>query len=143
MPSFPTVVSLIDAYNRPVKKSFEIFAADHAAAKLVAATVMTAFANITESRILYYTISEKVVFSDTVTVGANRDEGATVSVLTTDNGKATIAFPSPINTIFDGNGNIDLTNATFTAFMAPFLDGDVLVDDGETVAEIVSGSLDD
>lgn len=142
MASFPVGVAFVDAYGRAATKHFEVSAADHAAAKVVAAALMVDLAGITELRILSYTVAEKVVYTDTVDAGANRDEGVTLSVRTADNEKASIKIPGPVNGIFNADGSVDLTDAAVTAFIANYLSGDVLVDDGETVAELISGRLD-
>jgi hypothetical protein len=134
---------MVDAYGRPIGKRFDIDAADHAAALVAAGALMTDFAGITEARILSYTVAQKVTYVDVVDAGANRDEGATFSVRTADNEKAVVKVPAPVNSIFNTDGTVDLTDGAVTAFFANYLGGDVLVDDGEVVTELISGRLDE
>lgn len=142
MAIYPMAVSMIDAYNRPVNKRFDVSAADYAAALVVAGNFASDLADITECRILSYTVATRVTYSDVVTAGANRDEGVTLSVRTADNEKAVIKVPGPINDIFQADGSVDLTDGAVTAFIANYLSGSVLVDDGEVVTELISGRLD-
>lgn len=142
MALFPLSVALVDAYGRPATKRYDVNAADHAAALVVAAAFMADLAGITELRILSYVVGERVTYSDSVDAGANKDEGATLSVRTADNEKATVKIPGPINAIFNADGSVDLTDGAVTAFVANYLSGDIRVDDGEVVTEIISGRLD-
>jgi hypothetical protein len=139
---FPVSVSLVDAYGRPATKHFDVNAATHGDAVTAAGALMTDLAGVTELRILSYVIGERVTYTDTVDAGANRDEGVTFSVRTADNEKAVIKVPGPVNAIFNGDGSVDLTDGAVTAFIANYLAGTVLVDDGETVTELISGRLD-
>lgn len=142
MASFSCSISMIDAYQRPIRKEIEIEAADHAAAKTIAGAFMTDFAAATEARILYYIVGERVTYTDVVTAGANRDEGMTVTVLTQDNERANIKVPCPINAMFNEDGSLDQANSTWTALFANYLSGDVRVNDGEIATETIKGSLD-
>jgi hypothetical protein len=142
MAIFPVSFALVDAYGRPAPKRFDVNAADHAAAMTAAGALATDLAGITELRILSYVVGERVTYNDTVDAGANRDEGVTLSVRTADNEKAVIKVPGPVNAIFNPDGSVDLTDGAVTAFIANYLAGTVLVDDGETVTELISGRLD-
>jgi len=143
MPIYPLSVSLEDAYGRLLSKRYDVFAADYATALTAAGDFMTDLALITEARILSYTLATKVVYTDSVTAGANRDEGVTFSVRTEDNEKAIIKVPAPENGILNSDGSVDLVDAGVSAFLANYLAGAILVDDGETVTEVISGRLDE
>jgi hypothetical protein len=142
MAIFPVSFSLVDAYGRPATKRFDVDAVDHAAAMTAAGAFAADLAGITELRILSYVVGERVTYTDTADAGANRDEGVTLSVRTADNEKAVIKVPGPVNAIFNPDGSVDLTDGAVTAFIANYLAGTVLVDDGETVTELISGRLD-
>jgi hypothetical protein len=142
MPTYGLSVSLVDAYGRSASKRFDIVAATQPDAITLAGGFMADLALITELRILWYDVSERVVYSDSVDTGANRDEGVTFSVRTEDNEKAVIKVPGPINGMFNADGSVDLTDGGVAAFIANYLAGDVLVDDGEVVTELISGRLD-
>lgn len=142
MAEFGLRVAMVDAYQRPVSRTYTVEAIDHATALAAAGTFMSDLANITEARILWYTIADETVYSDAVTAGANRDEGATMVVRKADNKLATFNVPAPINAIFDADGTVDLTDTAVTALMAHFLSGVFRVSDHEVVAELVSGRLD-
>ena len=144
MPAYTVVFEMVDAYERPTRKEFETVAtiADEAAALAAAAALATDLGNITEARILAYTVARRVVYVDTVDAGANRDEGAIMTLRKEDNKKASIRVPAPINAIFNADGTLDLTNAIVTAFATNFLTGgDWTFSDGEQAGELVSGYL--
>jgi hypothetical protein len=142
MAIFPVTFSLVDAYGRAASKRFDINAASHGDAVTAAGAFATDLAGITELRILSYVVGERVTYTDTVDAGANRDEGVTLSVRTADNEKAVIKVPGPVNSIFNTDGSVDTTDGAVTAFVANYLAGTVLVDDGETVTELIGGRLD-
>lgn len=142
MPSYPCNISLVDAYGRAITKQVEISAADYATALTNASDFMDDLQAITEAEVLYYSVATKVVYSGTLTAGANRDEGATLSVRTTDNEKAVIKIPAPMNAIFNTDGTVNTANALVTALMANYTGAKVLVDDGETVIALLGGKLD-
>lgn len=142
MPIFPMTVSMVDAYGRSVSKRFDLDETDYAAALSLAGDFIDDLAALTEARILSYTLATKVVYNDVVTAGANRDEGITFSVRTEDNEKAVIKVPAPINSVINSDGTVDLLDSAVAAFAANYLNGQVLVDDGEVVTEFISGRLD-
>lgn len=143
MATYPLAVSMVDAYGRNLNKRFDVSAVDYAAALTAAAGFITDLSAVTGARILSYTLATKVVYTDTVTAGANRDAGATVSVRTADNEKAVVKIPAPEAGIFNADGSVDLLDAGFAALMANYLSGAILVDDGEVVSEVISGRLDE
>lgn len=143
MPQYKVAYAMVDSQNRSVSKTFETAnLADFAAATTAASGLATDLGNLTGARILSYSITERTVYTDTVTSGANRDEGLTLVVRKTDNFKDIIRVPAPID-VFDGNGNVDVTNVAVAAFVSNFLTGgDFTFSDGEQAAELLSGSLD-
>lgn len=146
MPAYSVMFELIDDYNRKTRKTFETVptTADEAAAQAAAAALATDLGNITEARILAYTVARRTVYTDSVTTGANRDEGAILSLRKEDNYLDAIRVPAPINAIFNADGTVDLANGAVTAFVANFLTGgDFTFSDGEQASELVSGYLED
>lgn len=149
MPSYGLYVEMVDAYNRATSKRFESVAtlADYAAAAASAAAFITDLAVLTEARILAYTLSERIPFTDAVTSGANKDEGVTFTLRLPDNKKDNLSVPAPINSIFDANGNV-ITSPSIPAAVADFLanfsdgTGDWTFSDGEQYTEFVKGTLD-
>lgn len=142
MPVYQCSISMVDAYGRPVSKRVDINAADYATALTQAGDFVDDLQAITEAEVLAYSVATKVVYSGTLTAGANRDEGATFSVRTEDNEKATVKVPAPKNAIFNSDGTVDLANALVTDLFANYLGDLVLVDDGETVIALLGGRLD-
>lgn len=142
MPTYQLGVQMVDAYGRPVSKALDIVAADPPAGLTLAGSIMTDLAPITGARILSYTLKVRVPYTDSVTAGANRDAGATISVRTADNEKANFSIPAPEASIFNADGTVDLTDGGFAAYLANYLSGAILVDDGEVVTEVISGKLD-
>lgn len=142
MPNFDVTFSLVDGYGRSHSKRFTTVAADVATAITQAGTFATLLMGVTESRVLAHTVQARTVVVDTVTAGANKDEGVTISVRTQDNEKAVIKIPSPLNAMLNTDGSVNLADVNLTAFLASFTSGDWLIDDGEVVTEIISGRLD-
>jgi hypothetical protein len=149
MPEFSATFELVDAYNRPSRKTFVTVAdmADFDAAATSAAALFVDLAVLTEMRVLAYTISQRVSVTDAVTAGANKDEGVTFTLRKSDNFKDDIRIPGPINAIFDDNGNVITEPALPVAvsdFLANFADGtgDWTFSDGEQWTEFVIGKLD-
>jgi len=145
MPVYTTSFELVDAYGRPASKSWETVAtmADETAALAAAAALAADVANLTELEILAYKVSQRVVYTDSVDAGANRDEGVTFQMRKIDNFLGNIKVPGPINAIFNLDGTVDLTNAAVAAFISNFLSGgDFTFDDGEQASAVVKGSLD-
>lgn len=147
MPEFLVTYEMVDDYNRNTRKTFTTTAAtaDFAAAAAAAAALFTDLAVLTELRVLAYTVGQRVVVTDSATAGANRDEGLTLTLLKSDNYKAAIKVPGPINAIFDANGNV-LTPvpAAVQDFIDHFADGagGFTFSDGEQWTEFVKGVLD-
>lgn len=145
MPEYTVRFSMVDAYQRTASKSFTTVStmADETAALAAAAGLATDLANLTELDILSYEISQRVVYTDTVDAGANRDEGVTFQLRKVDNFLGDIKVPGPINAIFNGDGSVDLTDAAVTAFISNFLTGgDFTFSDGEQATSLIKGSLD-
>ena len=142
MPIYPMSVKMVDAYGRPVNKRYDINAADYAAALVEAAAFETVLEAVTEARVLSYDVSSRIIITDTATAGANRDEGITFSVRTADNEKAVVKVPCPVNAQLNTDGTVILADTDIAAFLAHYTGGDILVDDGETVTEVISGRLD-
>lgn len=145
MPSYMVTYEMVDAYNRRTRKTFHTVdtIADEAAAQAAAAALATDLANLTELDILAYNVSLRTVYTDTVTAGANKDEGVTFVMRKVDNFNDDIKVPGPINSIFDSNGNVDLTDAAVAAFLANFLTGgDFTFSDGEQATQAIRGTLD-
>lgn len=149
MPSYGMYIEMVDDYNRPTSKKFYSVStmADYAAAAASAAAFVVDLAVLTEARILAYTLSERIPFTDAATTGANKDEGVTFTLRLPDNTKDSLAVPAPINAIFDANGAV-ITEPTLPAavsdFLANFADGtgDWTFSDGEQYTEFVKGVLD-
>lgn len=145
MPQYLVTFDMVDAYQRSARKSWHTVdtIADETAALAAAAALATDLANLTELDILAYTISQRVVYTDTVTAGANRDEGVTFTMRKVDNYKDDIKVPGPINSIFDAEGKVIITDAAVAAFVSNFLTGgDFVFSDDEQAIAILYGSLD-
>lgn len=145
MPTYNVSYDLVDSQGRSARKTFSTVdtMADETAALAAAAGLATDITNLTQLRLLSYTVSQRVVYTDTVDTGANRDEGVTLTLRKTDNYKDSIKMFGPIITIFDGSGNVDLTDAAVTAFVSNFFTGgDFVFSDGEQATELVQGVWD-
>lgn len=145
MPEYSVTFEMLDAYNRRTRKTYHTVStmADETAALAAAAGLATDLANLSELDILAYTVGQRIVYTDTVDAGANKDEGLTLTIRKVDNFNDDLKVPGPINSIFDANGNADLTDAAVSAFVANFLTGgDFTFSDGEQGTIAVKGVLD-
>lgn len=144
MPNYSVTFTLVDAYDRTTTKTFEsIVLVDEAAALAAASALAADLAALTELNILYYTIGQRVVYSDVVVPGANVDEGVTFTLRKADNYKGSIKVPGPINAIFQSDGSVVLSNAIVVDFIANFLaGGNWTFSDGEQASELLRGVLD-
>lgn len=141
---------LEDDYGRQARKVFQsqvYNGVDVGADRNSVATDWAAFQAdllaITEAQLLTVQIADQAVVSDTPTVGANIDEGATLSVRKANNKKAVIKVPAPVNSIFNADGTVDLTDAIVTNYYGHFeAAGFLTVSDGELAAALLSGKLD-
>lgn len=143
MAVYQCTISMVDAYGRAVSKRVDVSADTHALAVTAAGAFVTDLQALTEAEVLYYSVAERVTFNGSLTAGANRDEGVTFSVRTTDNEKSTIKVPAPKNAIFNTDGSVDTANALVTDFIANYLSAAILVDDGEIVTSLIGGRLDE
>jgi hypothetical protein len=140
---FPLSLSLEDAYGRQTKRSFQVSAADFAAAQVAAAAFITDYDAVTELALVESRLSESTAYVDTPTAGANRDEGMTISVsLAVGNKKGSVQVPGPIEAIRNPDGTIDLTAAAMVALEANYTSGAITASDGETVDGFIKATLD-
>lgn len=147
MTAYSVVYELEDAYHRKTRKTFETVAdiADEASALAVADALADDLAALTGLDVLGYSVGQRIVYTDTVTAGSNKDAGVTFVLRKPDNRNADIKVPGPLTTIFDANGNADITNTLVTNFLNNFADGvgDFTFSDGEQWSTIISGKLDE
>lgn len=136
---------LVDSYGRSIRKTYETKAtmASFEDALTAASALAGDLKAITGAQILAYTVSYRVTYTDTVVAGSNRDEGATLVLRKEDNRKATMRVPAPINTIFDGNGNVSIVDTGVTGYTLNFMSGgNFTLSDGEQAVQLLSGTLD-
>ncbi len=144
MPVYDLSVELVDAQNRPARKRYTSQTlTDFPAALTAAASLVDDLAVLTEGDILSYQVSQRVVYTDTVTAGANADEGGTFVVRKADNRNASHKVPMPIAAIRNADGSLDIADASVTDYFAHFYAaGDWTVSDEEEVIALLSGKLD-
>ena len=143
MPEYKVSFELRDSQNRKARKVFETQTlADFAAAQTAAAGLAADLAAVSMGDVLAYTISERTVYTDAATAGSNVDEGAHVVARKADNYNVSVAIPMPESAVRNSDGPIDVENALITDYMANFTaSGDFTVSDGETIVEIIGGTL--
>lgn len=145
MPAYDVTFTMVDAYDRTTTKSFTSVSTllDEATALASAAALAADLAAISELDILYYSVGQRIVFTDAVTAGANVDEGVTFTLRKEDNYKGSIKVPGPENSIFQADGSVILSDANVVAFIANFLTGgDWTFSDGEQATALLKGVLD-
>jgi len=142
---FVLYVELVDAFNRNTAKRFAMNAGvtTFALAQTAATDLLTDLEAVTEARILAYTISERTVYTDSVTSGANRDEGVTLSVRKEDSRKDVLRIPAPVKSFVNPDSTVDITATPIVNYTDNFLAaGEFTLSDGESIAEVLSGVLD-
>ena len=146
MPQFLLNVEMVDSMGRKARKSFVSSpdVADFDAATTAAAGLVADLAALSELRILAYTLGQRTVYADTFDAGANKDEGLTLVVEKTDNYRAVLAVPGPIQAVRNSDGTADVSNAAVAAYIANFIDGADLwtLSDGEFITGVLSGRID-
>lgn len=144
MPTYELSVKMVDSKNRETQKRYvSQDLTDFAAAKVEAVDIVDALANLSELRVLSYSLAENTVYTDTFDAGANKDEGVTFSVRKADNKRDYLKVPGPIPGIFDANGNVDPTNSAVVDYLGNFFaSGGWTFSDGEVITEIIGGTLD-
>lgn len=150
MTRFTLNVTLQDDYGRITRKSFlteDISEADLGAEYLVAEgfkdTLLPALAALSEAEVMYSNLGSEEAYSDTATVGANKDEGITLVALKVNNKKAVLKVPAPMNSVINADGTVDILDALVTAYTAHFhVSGGFTVSDGENITGLVRGRLD-
>lgn len=142
MPIFQLALSYVDAYQRRGTKSFELDAIDYPTALTNAGTFVGELANAMMADILKYSVATEVVYTDSVDALANKDEGITISCDLGGGKTAALKIPTPVKSYIDPDGTVDMTNAIITALESTYIAGEVLISDGETVLDFLSGKLD-
>ena len=145
MPEYQITYSLVDSMGRPGKKSYDTVStmADHVAAVAAANAHAILLDDVSEMQILSHTVSLRTVYTDSVDSGANKDEGATLTVRKTDNQNATHHIPAPVQSIRLADGTADLTDAALIAYFANFqVGGNLRLSDGEAISSVVRGTID-
>ncbi len=148
MPEYQVGVEMADDYGRVMRKSFNTIStmATHIAAVTAAAGLMVDLEALTEARVIAYTVALRTIESDTVTAGANKDEGITLSVRKEDGFKDTIKVPAPLNSVINADGTVDIADALVTNFYDNFETGggEFTFSDGEQAESggLISGRLD-
>lgn len=144
MPVYDLSVELVDAQNRPARKRYTSQnLVDFPAALVAAAALVDDLAVLTEGDILSYNVAQRIVYTDTVTAGANVDEGGTFVVRKADNRSASHKVPMPIAAIRQPDGSLNIEDATVIAYFGNFqAAGDWTVSDEEEVIALLSGKLD-
>lgn len=145
MTIYNVYVELEDAYGRMGRKSYTTAnsVVDFAAAQAAASALCDDLASLTEMDILAYTVSLRSSYSDTVTPGANKDEGLTMVLRKSDNTKDVIKVPAPVSSLFDGYGNVDIADVDIASYLVHFMTGgNFTFSDNEQAIQLLSGHLD-
>lgn len=146
MPEYTCMVELQDSMGRKGRKQFVSApdVVDFATAQTNAANLVADLAALSEMRVLAYTVSQRTVYADSEDAGANKDEGLTLVVEKTDNYRAVLRVPAPIQSVRNSDGSADVASAEIAAYIANFIDGASLwtVSDGEFITGVLSGRVD-
>lgn len=144
MAFYKVSIELTDAANRKARKVYETQdLVDVAAANTAAAGLVTDLEAVTGAKVLAYTVSERTVVTDSVTSGANVDEGLTISGYKADNYQTVVRVPAPETATWLADGTVDMSNADVQAYLGNFQStGDFTVSDGEVIDSWIGGKLD-
>ena len=140
-----------DAHGRRTRKRYQTEnfngvdqGADFLSAVAAAQALQADISALSELDVLSFHISYEETVTDTVTAGANKDEGGSIVVSKVGSTKRhTMKVPGPAAAVRNADGTLDITNALITDFVANFqVAGDFLISDGEQVDAIKSARLD-
>jgi hypothetical protein len=146
MPTYNVYIELVDAYNRSSVKRYKTISTmlDHPTAVTAAAALAADLAALTEMDVLAHSVALRTVYTDTVTAGANKDEGITLSVRKANNFRDILRVPAPLNAVLNPDGTVDITSALVTDYYDNFVSGsgDFTLSDGEQAIALLAGKLD-
>lgn len=142
MAIFELTVGYIDFYKRRGTKRFQLEAIDFPTALTNAGVFVTALEGAMGANIESYKVAQETANSDSATAASNKDAGITISCDLGGGKRAALKIPTPEDAYLNPDGTVDLTNALITAVEADYLSGKVLISDGETVLDFLSGKLD-
>ncbi len=148
MPEYNVGMELVDDYGRNRSMKFQTISsmATHIAAVTAVAGLVTDLEALTELRVVAYTVALRTIESDTVTAGANKDEGITLSVRKEDGFKSVLKVPGPLNSVINADGSVDIADALVTNYYNNFETGggEFTFSDGEQAESggLISGRLD-
>lgn len=135
-------LSLRDNFNGIASRSFDIVAADYAAARVVADAILAASGNLSDAAISEERLTEVLPVASVAGPTSNVDVGITWSFDLGAGKTAAINFPSPVLTVVNPDRSVDLTDPLVVALMTLYENGSILVSDGEAVAGVIGGKLD-
>ncbi len=139
---FLSTVLMQDAFGRRSTRRFEQEAISFVTALADMAALVVDLEALSDSEVLRTAVSQVVEVSDTVTALANKDEGLTLQFDLGAGKSAAHKVISPDKSIFDENGNADLTDTKVSDYVANFTSGAFLISDGEVVLGVNKGTLD-
>lgn len=148
MPVYNVHVELVDDYGRVGRKSYKTIStvASHIDAVTAAAALMVDLEALTEMRVVAYSVGLRTIESDTVTTGANKDEGITLSVRKVSGYRDILKVPGPLNSVINTDGTVDISDALVTNYYDNFetAGGSFTFSDGEQAeaSGLISGRLD-
>lgn len=142
MPIFELSVGYIDSYTRRGNKRFQLDAIDFATALTNAGVFVTALEGAMGGDIESYKVAQETANADTPTAESNKDAGITISCDLGGGKRAALKIPTPETAYLNPDGTVDMANALITAVETEYVAGKVLISDGETVLDFLSGKLD-
>jgi hypothetical protein len=151
MTQFYATFLMGDDYGRRTRKTYQTedfsgidAGADFLSAQAAAQALQADLSAVSELDVLSFQIRYEETVTDTVTTGANVDEGATLVVSKVGSTKrANLKVPGPVAGVRNADGTINITATEITNFIANFqAAGDFLISDGEVLDDVISGRLD-
>lgn len=150
MTVFVLSVTLEDDFGRTARKRYQTedivgvdVGAEYLTAQGFATTLLTALGNLSEMRILYYSLGRDVTYTDTVDADANNDQGLTAVARKLNNKLTVLKVPGPVMSVFQVDGTLDILDALVTAYTNHFIaTAGFTTSDGETITALVRGRLD-
>lgn len=145
MANFSGAIRFIDGFGRFTTRHYGIEAADFAAAQASMDTLVANTQPLTQCGMVSHRVFQDTDIVTVVTPGANIDAGLTfqweLDPVGSDK-KAASKIPSPVDSIFDANGVLDLTNGNVVTYRGVFINGSYLISDGEQPVNLIKGKLD-
>lgn len=139
-------LTIEDAYARTKQKRVELVSVDAAQMEIDSGVAVTTYQGVMEGIIRKASVVGDMAYAGPVPAGVNIDTGVTCSVqLDGRPEKASLKWPTPLPSLFLGDGTLNTADALVVAVQDMYgtgVGGIARLSDGEAISSIISGKLD-